>query len=404
LLLSFYLFPIVHTRWGDAYLLAKAIAWPDPALRLTHSWQAPLDLFLHSQLWLQLHSGFGWEDAMPVYRLLSPLAGLLYLMAAIGLARDRRLAPGWLTFGLLTSLGVLQLFFGYVENYSFAAAGVLIYLGLGLRTLDGRTPLWITASTLALTHALHPSTIILAPSLLYCGWHWLQDSARLPSINRNKLRLRNVLVGVASVVLPMVVVGLAVVGLMEAGGHGITALMSTDRPGGGDARLFVPLWATTTRWEHYTLFSWLHLRDFLNEQLLVAPVVLPALVITFVIVAIEKISEQRSRAIVESRDQDTPPNNLKSKIQNPKLLFLFLATLCYLLFVWVWNPDYGGQRDWDLFSLAAIPATLLLAAILPSRFADQRYLQAGTIPLLMLQWLHLVTWLYQNTLPWEWPS
>ena len=94
LFLSFYLFPIVHTRWGDGYLLSKAIAWPDPALRLTHSWQAPLDLFLHSQLWLQLHPRFGWEDAVPVYRLLSPLAGFLYLIAALGLTRIARWCQG----------------------------------------------------------------------------------------------------------------------------------------------------------------------------------------------------------------------------------------------------------------------------------------------------------------------
>ncbi len=75
LMVTFYLFPIVHTRWGDAYILTQAIAWPDPALRLTHSWQAPLDLFLHSQVWLALGGQNSWQDAMPVYHLLSPLAG-----------------------------------------------------------------------------------------------------------------------------------------------------------------------------------------------------------------------------------------------------------------------------------------------------------------------------------------
>ena len=71
----FFLFPIVHTRWGDAFMLAKGIAYSDPTLRLTHSWQAPLDVFLHSQVWLAFHERFGWGDAVPVYRLLSPLAG-----------------------------------------------------------------------------------------------------------------------------------------------------------------------------------------------------------------------------------------------------------------------------------------------------------------------------------------
>ena len=67
--------------------------------------------------------------------------------------------------------------------------------------------------------------------------------------------------------------------MMESGGHGVVALFTSDRPGGGDARWFVPLWETQTRWEQYTMFSWPHLRDVLNEQLLVGPVVLPALLI-----------------------------------------------------------------------------------------------------------------------------
>ena len=105
----------------------------------------------------------GWETATPVYRLLSPLAGGLYLLVVLALSRERRLAPGWLTYGLLVTLGLIQLFFGYVENYSFAAVGVLAYLWLGLGVLNGRRPLWLAASVLALTNATHPSTVVLAP-------------------------------------------------------------------------------------------------------------------------------------------------------------------------------------------------------------------------------------------------
>ena len=169
LLVAFYAFPIAHTRWGDAYILSQAIAWPDPALRLTHSWQAPLDVFLHSQLWLALGPQNGWQDATPVYRLLSPIAGAIYLAVLLQLAADRDLAPSWFTFGLLASLGLLQLFFGYIENYAFAAAGIVAFLWLGRRVLQGRTPLWLAVLTLGLTNGIHPSTIILGPALLYLG-------------------------------------------------------------------------------------------------------------------------------------------------------------------------------------------------------------------------------------------
>jgi hypothetical protein len=137
----------------------------------------------------------------------------------------------------------------------------------------GRRPLWLAASILAVTHAIHPSTIVLSPSLLYLGWL---------AFARGRLQGRRQAGGLdvtLQIALPMMLVAGATVILMEQGGHGISALLTSDRPGGGDARWLVPLWETTTRWEQYTLFSWLHLRDFINEQLLVAPVVLPSLLI-----------------------------------------------------------------------------------------------------------------------------
>ncbi|GIV77211.1 MAG: hypothetical protein KatS3mg050_1605 [Litorilinea sp.] len=396
------LFPIAHTRWGDAYILSKSIAWPDPALRLTHSWQAPLDVYLHSRVWHWFFAGSGEAsgDAVPVYRLLSPLAGLLYLAVALALSRDRRLAPGWLTFGLLASLGLLQLFFGYVENYSFAAAGVLAYLWLGLRTLEGRSPLWLASLALALTNATHPSTVVLAPSLLYCGWRCMDGppsgnpssgNQKGPShvssggtfTTRGRLAGRGWWTTFLAIAIPMALVATGTVLLMEWGGHGLAALLTTDRPGGSDARWFVPLWQTETRWEHYTLFSWLHLRDWLNEQLLVAPVVMPAL-------AWLALAAPHRRPKMGSTDGILP--------------FLLVATVSYQLFTWVWNPDYGGQRDWDLFSLAALPTALLLAHLAQRRLPDPWYRWMGMAPLLFLQALHTAAWIYQNTLPWAWPK
>lgn len=377
LVAAFFAFPIVHTRWGDAYIIANALAWPDPSLRLTHSWQAPLDLFLHSQLWLALHQPFGWSDATPVYRLLSPLAGMIYLAVALQLCRTKALAPAWLTFGLLASLGVVQLFFGYVENYSFAAAGILLYMWIGLGALEGRRPLWLAASVLALLNATHPSTIVLSPSLLYIAWQQWRGG----HISARR--------GWLEVALPVTLVAVGTLLLMEAGGHGLAALFGDDRPGGGDGRWLVPLFATTTRWEHYTLFSWPHLRDFLNEQMLVAPVVLPSLLLLW---AGTIRSGWRS---IASRLPAVERNTAG---------FLLIATVCYWLFAWLWNPDYGGQRDWDLFSLSTIPSTLLLVWLVPRFLTNSRLLQAAFWPLILFQALHTAAFVYQNRLPWAWPG
>ena len=377
LVIAFFAFPIVHTRWGDAYIIANAMAWPDPALRLTHSWQAPLDLFLHSQVWLTFHARFQWSDATPVYRLLSPLAGMLYLAVVLQLCRIKTLAPVWLTFGLLASLGVVQLFFGYVENYSFAAAGILAYLWIGLGALDGKRPLWLAASALALLNATHPSTIVLSPSLLYIAWHQWRSG---------QIAARR---GLGEMALPVVLVAGGTLLLMEAGSHGLSALFRDDRPGGGDGRWLVPLFATTTRWEHYTLFSWPHLRDFLNEQMLVAPVVLPSLLLLWA-----GTFSAKGRSIASGL----------SGQEKRAVRFLLIGTVCYWLFVWLWNPDYGGQRDWDLFSLSTIPSALLLVWLLPRFLTNPRLLQAAVWPLILFQALHTAAFVYQNTLPWQWPG
>jgi hypothetical protein len=317
-------------------------------------------------VWLALGERLGWQDAMPVYRWLSPLAGALFLGVTLALVRERRPAPGWLTYGLLATLGLMQLFFGYVENYSFAAVGVLAFLWLGLRVLAGVSPLWLAALTLALTNATHPSTVVLAPALLYLGWRRWQGNQQAGRV-------------VLEMALPLALVGGATFVWMELSGHGVYALLNTDRPGGGDARWFVPLFETTTRWEHYTLLSWPHLRDWLNGQMLVAPIVLPSLAVLGL-----------GGWVLRKSSADP-------------IGFLAIASVCYLVFTFVWNPDYGGQRDWDLFSLAALPTTLLLAAVAAQVLAQRRWLLA-LLPLIILQAWHTAAWIYQNTLPWTWPD
>jgi hypothetical protein len=408
---SFWIFPIVHTRWGDAYILANAIGWPDPALRLTHSWQAPLDVYMHSRVWHWLSDPLGWEDAAPVYRLLSPLAGGIYLLIVLQLSEDRRLAPNWLTFGLLTSLGLIQLFFGYIENYSFAAAGILAYLWLGMKTLRGERPLWLAATILAITNATHPSTVVYAPSLLFVGmicWRRMTADGRRRTADRKPQttaslqpfgKLRTALAQgnarntqhatriLLSIALPMFLVAALTVALMEMGGHGMAALLDHDRPGGGDGRWLVPLFETTTRWEHYTMFSGLHIRDLLNQQALTAPVVLPALLLGWI-----GTIAARKRLTYDEEGTEWAITH-----------FLALAAGAHLLLITIWNPDYGGQRDWDLFSLAAIPTTLLLIWSLPRFLPDARLRRAAVLPLILVQVLHTAAWIYQNRLPWQWP-
>jgi len=363
----FWLARIVHTRWGDAYILVHAI--PHPQVRLTYNWQAPLDVFLHAKFWALGHQLWGWADAMPAYWVLSTAAGVLFIFILFWLADwlGRNQAEKALTFGLIASLGTMQLFFGYVENYTLICVGILLYLCLALRRLRGEMGLLWPALSLALTNAFHPSTLVLWPSAILL--------LRNPFSRKDRVFEAEELF---KLVLPPLAVGLLVLLLMESGGHGLEALLGADFPGGGDRRWLVPLFQTTTRWEHYTLFSWLHLRDILNEQLLIAPVTLPMLGLTIAL---------RFKQV---------------NWRDPLLLFLVVSAGCYLLLTMVWNPDYGGQRDWDLFAPAAIPLTLFLGYILPRVLEDETLADAGLI-LVVTSLIHTAAWVYQNTRPWSWP-
>jgi hypothetical protein len=363
--IPFYLFRIQHLRWGDAYILAHAI--PHPDVRLTYVWQAPLDVFLHAQAWRLGHAWFGWPDPLPVYALLSVAAGVVFVWTLLGLADwlGGARAARVLVIGLVLTLGTMQLFFGYVENYTFMTLGVLVYLWLALRAVRGEIGLAWPASALALTHAFHPSTLVLAPSLLYVAWLTARSKGQ-PA--RTLLAL----------VVPYALTLAGLLALMTTGGHGLSALLGADFPGGGDRRWFVPLCQATTRWERYTMFSLAHLVDVVNQQLLVAPMIWPALGLGLAV----------ARRRWPGRD--------------PALRVLALAAGFYLLLALTWNPDYGGQRDWDLFAPAAVPAALLLAYALPRLLPEPEALRCAAWALIPPQAFYLAAWIYQNTLPWSW--
>jgi len=370
-----YLFRIRHLRWGDAYILIHAI--PHPQARLTYTWQAPLDLFLHAKAWALGNRLFGWPDPTPVYWIISAAAGVIFVWVLLGLAHwlGRNRTERALIFGLVASLGLMQLFFGYIENYTLMTVGVLVTIWLALRALRGEIALIWPATALALTHACHPSTIILAPSLLYLAWQ-IRHGSR-PEPQGPGLRAQTSVGSLAlQIAIPYLLVFVGVLAFMTAGGHGLDALLGSDAPGGGDRNWLVPLLQTTTRWEHYTMFSLGHLLDIANEQLLVAPVIWPGLLLVFAF----------AWPRVPRRDG--------------AFRLLLVMSLLYLLLTLTWNPDYGGQRDWDLFAPAALPAAILFGYVLSRALPERNALRSAGWTLIAAQALHTAMWIYQNTLPW----
>jgi hypothetical protein len=283
-------------------------------------------------------------------------------------------------FGLVATTGAVQLFFGYIENYTIMSMGIVLTLYLCVRCLqDGLSPAW-PALALALTNAFHPSSIVLWPAMLYLAWRQArQDGLRA-------------WLGIA---LPVILVFAALCGLMILGGHGPAALLTDDRPGGADSIPFVPLWRVSTEWQHYTMFSAAHLLDWANEHLLISPFGLFLLALL------------GGTALVRGESQEADANRPDAAGS-----FLWIASLCYLLLTFVWNPDYGGRQDWDLFAPSAFVYTLLATYLFVRPWSQQTsrefktFGMSGTreparlaLLLVAVSALHTGVWILFNTIP-----
>jgi hypothetical protein len=261
----FWLARLRHLRWGDSYLLSIALSYPDLELRVIYNWQAPFTVFLHQRLWQFVADPLlGWP-VETVYATISIICGVLFVYVMLNLAMrlGRNRLEMVVIAGLALSTGTMQLFFGYVENYVIISLLLLSTIFLIWRTTRGDLALVWPVAGLAVTNAFHPSTVFLWPGIFLLGYFsWRRGYSS---------GLKTAL----SVVLPPLLVGGAVLLLMEQGGHGLSALLGKDRPGGGDGIWFVPLFETTTEWQQYTMFSTAHILDWANLHLLISPFGLP---------------------------------------------------------------------------------------------------------------------------------
>lgn len=370
--LLFWLARIRHLRWGDSYLLTKALSTPDLELRVIYNWQAPFTVFWHQRLW-QFVAGplLGWPVEY-VYAATSILCGMIFvyvlLTFVVQLGRDP--LESAVLAGLIFTTGSIQLFFGYVENYTIISLGLLITLFLAWRALQGTLqPVWPVLA-LSLTNAFHPSTVFLWPGMWLLSWLcWRRG--RVPAAG-----------ALWQTVLPPLLVGGSVLALMESGGHGLAALLGEDRPGGGDGVWFVPLFQIDPEWQKYqpyTMFSAAHLLDWLNVHLLISPFGLPLISISLATIA-------HFRLTIFDRQADKDYG-----------YFLGVTAALYLLFTWLWNPDYGGRQDWDLFAPSAFVYTLLAAYLLVRTLRNRQKLGAGGLFVIVVSLLHSGAWIFTNT-------
>jgi len=301
----------------------------------------PLDRLVTALIYRAGYAVTGW-DAGTAIALVSIAAGALFWVGLLRLSRSRPVAGagGWVVWALVGTTGATQLFFGHVENYSLLTAGTLWTLLLSLEAAaDLRRPLWPAALAFGFTLATHLSAAWLAAAVPVA---WLVRVRQASGGGWPKRRgwvvaVREAGVGalVACIPIALVVLGMLISGIGLGG-------FSTSGFGGGDGRLFVPLFTIETPFERFTMFSPAHLGAFGNELLLVAPV--------GVVLALTGWLGRRSDG---------------SRTDSGTWVLLAAALGC-VAYAFAFNPDMmvanealGVMNEWDLFAFEAVPVTLL---------------------------------------------
>ncbi len=225
----------------------------------------------------------------------------------------------WIALGVLATLGIAQLYFGYIESYPLASVAILAYLWLGLRRARGADhPIWVAAA-LGIAVPFHLASTVLAPSFLY-----LLLREKRPWLERAALAL-----------VPAVIAGglLVLMGYPPSrwfGAFHIAARAVESGHGAGDLA------------RPYALFSLDHAWDVLNAIFLAMPV--PALLL---------LTAMAGRAGAGGATE-------RGKAwDDPAAIFLGIAALPGFLLAAALVLPVPPAQDWDLRGTLLIPLAVL---------------------------------------------
>jgi Flp pilus assembly protein TadD len=300
-----------------------------------------LDRLIHYGVLIVTGPLWAWDGAL-VYTVLSVVAGFVYVLAALRLGTivRRRL---FVTASLVT-LGTVQLFLGYAESYSFATVAILGYVVLALEYLLGRRKFVWVGLALLMGVALHNALLFLIPSFLYLMLARREkDTARPP---------RRILPG--AVFLALILIMVAVTSSYQKGNFMLLPLFSK-----ADAQ--------------YALFSWRHLVDFLNQQILISP-------LAWIGMGVFIYAFWKDPALRKSR----------------RFRFLLLASAFPILFNLVIKPDLGGSRDWDLWSMGSLAYVVTVVCWIASSLGKRVEFRFAAYAFVVVGFFHVLPWVGVN--------
>ena len=352
-MLIFFRLKIVTDIYGDTRTLLSWLSEYHYSLvdLLDPKATEPLTRMIHQSVadWFHLDLKF-------TFQVVGVLAGGIAVMTYLLAVQYVRGPAPWKLFVLLVGLtaGVNQLYFGHVEDYTLVHLWSLFFLIVLWISFEGKNVVLLMVASLVVGARLHVEAVFYMPTCIYAILHASKGTS---SHVQRWIEPRAVGVFVGITVL--------------AGTLAYFFYFHADHYLVGDRdevfkKLFLPLANFHLPPHSYSLVSWKHISDWIQEIFFT---VSPAAVGMFIL------------ALVFRRRIDW---------KDPKILGYGLASFYFLLFNLTINPMLTPIRDWDFLSLAADPLTFLAIALSQQIFpifkesGDQRTILATGVALAVI--------------------
>jgi cytochrome c-type biogenesis protein CcmH/NrfG len=312
----------------------------------------------------------------PVFgiRFFNCMLGAAFLLIFLGLLRRSQL-PNEIRLCLLVLTlfsSAVQLFFGYVENYTPLVFFLFLYVVSCLPVLHGRGRAWIPVVFFVLAVFVHVQAVLFLPSLIFLVISRL-GQGRDQSIQRYA----------APALVVLTFLGAIAVGLFT-----------------GAEKHYLPLTAVG---ETYGIISGAHLLDVLNELLLLMPILPVVLVMLWtgrsqVNKGMPKPEKQPARMgkKLKTKTPHTPATWFS--LDSERRFFGLVVAACSIYLV-LFKSDIGMGRDWDLFTMMCV-GLVPLAVTAFRRFlkqaGDQKKAAFVVVPALMITMVMTSAWVGVN--------
>ena len=292
-------------------------------------------------------------------RLFVSMLGAFFFYAILILLRKGPFSPEirlWL-FVLAVFSTTNQLFFGYIENYAPLVFTGLLYVLAGFFVIHGQKRLWLAIVLFVVSFYTHIQAVLFGPSLVYLIlWHSMPG--RRASVERY-----------AGPALTLLTITLAMVA-------GFTGFGDFYLPLRGDE-------------QSYGLFSSLHLADLFNEVLMLMPI-LPL----FAVMA------WLNRSLKKDRPAASGAQGWFAMTAEWHFVFLILVP-CFV-YLFLFKPEIGMARDWDLFTMTSLGLVPLALLVLNRFFRTTKMTDAAaafTVPAITICAVLTVAWVGINASP-----